>query len=64
MKRETENRKKIMQNSPEKFYNSRTSGHTNFVLLQSNEVKPVNAFTGLFQKDTFFLTQGMKGVSV
>lgn len=64
MKHEAENLKKIIQNSLEKFHNSRTSGHTNSVLCQSNRVKPVNAITkSEFQKGTFFLTQGIKGVS-
>lgn len=49
-----QNHKKIIQNSPEKFHNSRTSGHTNFVLHQS-KVKPVNAITkSEFQEVTVF----------
>jgi len=65
MKHETENYKKIIQDSPEKLRNSKTSGHTSFVLHQSIKVKPVNAIAkSEFQKVTFLLTQGIKGVSI
>ena len=57
--------RKLFKNSPKKFHNSRTSGHTSFDLHQSNKVKPINAITkSEFQKVTFFLTQGIKGVSI
>lgn len=55
MKHETENSKKIIQSTPEKFHSFRTSGHTSFVLHQSNKIKPANAITkSEFQKVTFF----------